>query len=344
MIFFIINKNLDNSDYYKISNEIYEIPVSYQELTNDENKLNEYNCQLISWNQAKYTNKEGKTTEIKTVKDLFSVVLEVARGDDVCKEMNRSFETMYLQNSPDYKTIDNNNPRGVFQLFNEFLDRRNQSSTVSKEDEKTLDMLFETIYDCWPDPLIGNIANSPNSRPRNANEQFEKWNSIQDYYMSKVTKQKIRCLLGLCNSSCPNYIDKCQLKEDYNYLKRENAGLQNSVKLGRDQVRICKDWTELARAVFGEITSYISKMLEKIYALELCQSKDLLDAQKRLLNEIINKKDFLNGLKHAFNSSKVEYTSFYYNMLFANEKGKKSFNWDIFALFIYSILLNSFPK
>lgn len=51
---------------------------------------------------------------------------------------------------------------------------------------------------------------------------------------------------------------------------------------GNDQCRIYNDWTDLARAVIGDVSTFFSKMLEEIYALELCDSEGLLDAQINL--------------------------------------------------------------
>lgn len=126
--------------------------------------------------------------------------------------------------------------------------------------------IVNDIFVSWPHPMIGNVLLSPGIRPQVWPEQYVKnWDSFPVRYMNDETKASIKKLVEGPGT----------------------AGLSPLKKSGRDQVRICKDMTELARAVMGEISTYVTKKLEKIYALELCNSTKLLAAQKQLIKAII---------------------------------------------------------
>ncbi len=252
MILFIINKN----NFYDICKDgFYTIPDCY-----GANDINEGNIQLISWNEARYTPKSGSNKEINTVKDLFDTVLEVAKKDPVCQDMNEQFKFMYKKNDGKDEDID------IFNNFDNFIKTYNPDTIIPEDDIK---FIFKTVYECWPHPMIGNVANSPGCRPQTHLEQFiNNWFPFPSKYMHVATKRNIDSL-----------------------IQKPNAyGLKKMTKSGRDQCRICKDWTELARAIIGEISSYVSKLLEKIYALELCQSEKLLEEQRKLLKRIATEK------------------------------------------------------
>lgn len=254
MILFIVNKN----KLKEICKEgFYTIPVDYG--TND---INEGNIQLISWNEARYKLAESTPEkQIKTVKDLFEAVLEVAKKDDVCKDMNEQFHNLYK------RYIFNLNKKITDGLFEKFLENPDDPAITDSNER----YIIKTVYECWPHPMIGNVANSPGCRPQTFREQYStNWARFNEKYMSQTTKLKI------------NEMSKPQ----------SNIGLKKEIKSGRDQCRMCKDWTELARAVIGEISSYISKLLEKIYALELCQSTTLATNQINLLENLIKYNQF----------------------------------------------------
>ena len=89
MILFIVNKF---NKIYKDS--FYTIPDNY-----GANDINEGNIQLISWNEVKYKptgSFEGKP--IENVNNLFTTILEVAKKDPVCQDMNEQFKFMYKKN------------------------------------------------------------------------------------------------------------------------------------------------------------------------------------------------------------------------------------------------------
>ena len=127
--------------------------------------------------------------------------------------------------------------------------------------------------------MIGNMMVSPRIRPQTFGEQYiNNWQSFPERYMLTSTKTAIDNMMKEIEA----------LKEG----EVSTAGLQKLKTSNRDQVRCCKDMTELARAVIGEITTYATKKLEKIYALELCQSDKLLKAQKAFAKcVVLNVKD-----------------------------------------------------
>lgn len=238
--------------------------------------LDANNLRLISWNEASYKKESTEIVKIQTIHDLFSKVLAVAQNDDVCKDMNKQFMALYATEGES----------DVFKIIEDFL----KAPTDGHEDVSEYDQysIFRTVYYYWPHPMIGNIVNSPQCRAQEYYDQyFSTWNKFPNKYMSDDTKLKIVKMI-----SDPSEV-----------------GLKTLDKSGRDQVRICKDWKELARAVIGEVTTYITKMLEKIYALELCLSDDLLKKQKELITKIVEFKEYVpeekNNLEEYFkNSSK----------------------------------------
>ena len=122
------------------------------------------------------------------------------------------------------------------------------------------------VFMSWPHPMIGNVLLSPGIRPQVCLDQYNKnWGSFPEKYMYRNTKIRIEEMIN----------------------NPAKVGLLPLEKSGRDQVRICKDMTELARAVMGEISTCATKKLEKIYALELCGSEKLWEAQKQLIKAII---------------------------------------------------------
>lgn len=136
-------------------------------------------------------------------------------------------------------------------------------ASAENEYKKIIDHVFES----WPHPVIGNLLVSAGIRPQTSYTQYlRNWDSFPDKYMKLDTKKKIKAVI----------------------LHPESVGLAQLESSGRDQVRVSKDMTELARAVMGEISTYATKKLEKIYALELCSSEKLLEAQRQLIRDIIS--------------------------------------------------------
>ena len=281
MILFIVKKP-NASEFQSPDPEgYYNIPINYVE-----NDINAGNIQLVSWNEVRYKSESGPEKEIKTVKDLFEVVLEVAETDPVCQDMNEQFKLLYKAKDSTEDDID------IFKNFKRFIDNYNPNENIPDDDTRHI---FITVYECWPHPMIGNVALSPECRPQSFMEQYFrnflvlKNNYNNNKYMSEATTTKIRSML--LNSEITEFTTE--------------EGLRNLTKSNRDQCRMCKDWTELARAVIGEISSYVSRMLEKIYALELCNSSIFLEEQKKLLEEIVTFKGYKTLLGESLSFEEI---------------------------------------
>ncbi|MCU6761186.1 Uncharacterised protein [uncultured Roseburia sp.] len=163
--------------------------------------------------------------------------------------------------------------------------------------------VIDNIFDFWAHPMIGNILVSSGMRPQTKEDQYLKnWDSFPAQYMNEETKGKIKAMMDVPRS----------------------AGLKNLMKSSRDQVRICRDMMELARAIIGEISTWATKKLEKIYALELCSSPKLLQAQRQLIREILPK----ISLEQHFNFIYTEYIYFYLPNL---KTLKKDYQWSAFV-------------
>ncbi len=193
------------------------------------------------------------------------------------------------------------------------------------------------IFAYWPHPMIGNVLVSAGIRPQTETSQYTKnWQSFPKQYMTDQTKLSIAYLL----------------------THKTETGLAELNTSGRDQVRVCRDMTELARAVMGEISTYATKKLEKIYALELCSSAKLLSAQRELIRLIIaekfyqvslNKGPVLDGpvtIKELFMAqwdhlkkrplSVTEYIAFYFPQLV--NISDNEMQWTAFVYFLDACL------
>ena len=106
--------------------------------------------------------------------------------------------------------------------------------------------VIDHVFEFWAHPMIVNILVSSGMRPQTTGDQYaHNWQSFPAKYMNSETKQRIHAMMTNLSS----------------------VGLKDLAKSSRDQVRICRDMTELARAVMGEISTWATKKLEKIYAL-----------------------------------------------------------------------------
>ncbi len=175
--------------------------------------------------------------------------------------------------------------------------------------------IINDVFASWPHPMIGNILLSPRIRPQTAATQYVKnWRSFPEKYMHKITKDRINQMIN----------------------EPRSVGLDILQKSSRDQVRVCKDMTELARAIMGEISTYATKKLEKIYALELCASPMLYEAQKALILPAItacNLHDmFIDFSYNPF--SRTEYLYFYFPTVVSKLKNDYEKQWTVFVNFI----------
>lgn len=229
------------------SPERYPIPLHCTECTKAD--IEKLKVRFISWNEADYQLDDEIIVHIINIDMLKLAVYNAARQDEaVCGVMIEQFRVQY--------GID------IFDLW-----------------DKPADPAYHIIGDVfaqWPHPMIGNMVVSSGIRPQTFIDQYTKnWASFPEDYMTEETKASIEQLI------------KESLPYDPESPEASPAGLRRLAKSGRDQVRCCKDMTELARAVIGEITTYASKKLEKIYALELCNSERFLAAQKEFMKRVV---------------------------------------------------------
>lgn len=210
------------------------------------------NIQFVSWNEADYHVNEETVVQIKNMDTLKQAVYDAAIRDI---DVCRFMITQFTEQYG----ID------IMELW-------------TKTDDPAHHIIGD-VFARWAHPMIGNMMVSPRIRPQTFGEQYiNNWQSFPERYMLTSTKTAIDNMMKEIEA----------LKEG----EVSTAGLQKLKTSNRDQVRCCKDMTELARAVIGEITTYATKKLEKIYALELCQSDKLLKAQKAFVKcVVLNVKD-----------------------------------------------------
>lgn len=227
--------------------ERYLIPLRYSESRKD--KITEGNVRFVSWNEADYQLSNGTTKKITHIDELKLAVYDAAMQDeDVCGIMIEQFRVQY---GIDIRVLWNAPRVPAYHIIGDVFAR-------------------------WAHPMIGNVMVSSGIRPQTSEDQYEKnWDSFPADHMTDETKAVIKSL-----------IDE-SLGFDSESQEASPAGLRRLAKSSRDQVRCCKDMTELARAVIGEITTYATRKLEKIYALELCNSDRFLAAQKEFLKCVV---------------------------------------------------------
>lgn len=215
----------------------------------NENKISEWNVRFVSWNEADYQLDGETILPIINVDTLKQAVYHAAMKDAaVCGVMIEQFRVQY--------GID------ICALWNEPGDPAYH--------------IIGDVFAQWAHPMIGNVVVSSGIRPQTSEDQYTKnWASFPDDHMTGETKAVIQKLIDDSLSVDP---ESGEVSE---------AGLRRLAKSSRDQVRCCRDMTELARSVIGEITTYATKKLEKIYALELCDSNRFLEAQKAFIKRVV---------------------------------------------------------
>ncbi|MEN9666365.1 MAG: hypothetical protein RLZZ326_2728 [Planctomycetota bacterium] len=137
----------------------------------------------------------------------------------------------------------------------------------------------------WAHPLVGNIVNSPNLRSSDWETQYN------------------------TNWAMMNLID-AQTRGNIKYLAQNK--MVRLLGAPRDQVRVVNNLTELARAFVGELTTYVTKKVEKILALRLCLSDMLLESQRDLIVRLLKvrgKALLVEAAKSGFGH--WEYTRYY---------------------------------
>jgi hypothetical protein len=126
-------------------------------------------------------------------------------------------------------------------------------------DDFYVNRLFSKLLRQWSSPMTGNITNWPHVRPVEVMKQLEtNWTGSTSF--APGTLQRIGELVS----------------------KGTFAG--EDIIGHRDQALFLYNITEAARSLFGGLTSYPSKKLEKIFALRLVLSDKLLARQRALLS------------------------------------------------------------
>jgi hypothetical protein len=136
----------------------------------------------------------------------------------------------------------------------------------------------------WAHPMVGNIVGSPSLRPTDLEDQMDvNWDRMDG--VDSVTRASIWA------------------------LRRTMVKLLGAP---RDQVRVAHNLTELARAFVGELTTRLTRKVEKLLALRLCSSEQLLAAQRSLVTRLLKVRgDALRAaaVEHGFGH--WEYTRYY---------------------------------
>lgn len=311
MIFFIVKKNQNEKGEYAFSNE-YKIPNVYIE--DKENCIQEDNIQLISWNQAKYNEQE-----INNVSTLFKTILTVASNDPICQDMNKHFKSLFSKKETKTENYEDN--LDLFYNLKKFIDKQEKKSRPEANCESNLDIFFQTVYENWPIPQIVNITESPKIKPQTFSEQYlTNWDNFDAKYISTDTKNKIKNLLD--NTSTH---------------KKQSE---------KDQVRMYKDWTELARAVIGEISFNVSKQSSTSndgLELQLSNSnKESTDSEFCTSIALPNNKKVTIRLENESEEKKDEESSLYWAVEYAPQDDQGNPNEGVFNVgeFIDSFFKN----
>lgn len=195
------------------------------------------NYLLISWNEV-----------YSTLYELKKAVFNCAKYDPVCQKMSENAKEVFGINLIPFFPLN----------MDEKVDYSIADDSMNTETERIVNKVFSD----WANPMIGNIANSPQIRPDTCRDNYEKnWNVCS--FIDGVTKKEIT-----------------ELFKTFGSLTRA----------GRDQVKIVYNITELTRAIIGEITTNATRRLEKILALRLCHSDQLHEKQKNMIDEYLKKR------------------------------------------------------
>lgn len=192
--------------------------------------------------------------------------------------------------------------------------------------KETVEAIMKDTLRDWAHPMIGNIYNSKKVRPANKTEQIGNWEK--------------------CNFLKDNQNIKQNLTDLFDYMPELK-------KSARDQVRICYNIVELARAFIGEVTSYVPRRLEKLFALHICTSLKLHSYQVNFIKKFLQQEELFNSLKnlveiHNEKTNDIwlyfEYTKYYLSpeSLQPPQQKVKSLNgkdlWQLISLLIDSAI------
>lgn len=228
MIFFLINKTKKEREdgYFEIT-DIYAIDGSDQDCGN---------VMLAPWNEIKYAGEK-----LDTVEKLKQAVIEAAKKDEVCREINlRALEEYGL-----YLYL----PDGI-----------------SEEDAETIegmDAFIMRILTEWAHPMIGNIMNSPQIRPQTMNHQYEKWTSAPENLMDAASREKTQELFRIAGPLLRSGHDQVRICWDMRTLARAFIGEISTLATRRLEKIFALD---LCRSEFLLISqrTMLARMLENI--------------------------------------------------------------------------------
>lgn len=120
-------------------------------------------------------------------------------------------------------------------------------------DDSTTRGLWSDVVTEWGSSMTGNLERSPALRYMRPSEQAAMW--------AKNAKIK---------EANAEWLDSIALEDE-------------PTRAFRDQVRVFQNITVAARAITGEVACAVTKRLEKLLALRLCRSRELLDRQAALI-------------------------------------------------------------
>lgn len=203
-------------------------------------------------------------------------LLAAASGDEVCQWMRRTSMKHGLEPFTEQGKI----PESQF---------GNKPSSVGA--------LLAKLICHWCDPAVGNLPKSPNPRPSSAKAQFFAWKEWQvknQYVLERATLQAI----ALIFIELPTW--------------RQDDVNDEDQRARRDQVKLFHNITEAARAFIGEVTTFVAKKVEKLFAFRLCRSERLLAAQRELLTGYVSARPWKTLLELMLRDLKYfEYVRFF---------------------------------
>lgn len=116
--------------------------------------------------------------------------------------------------------------------------------------------LWKGVVHDWCDPMTGNIEGMENK-----------------VFMARAMTGPTQAEMWRKNKAIPAGDQMFKVLED----------MPPPTRAHRDQVRVFQSITSAARAITGEVSCSVSNRLEKLLALRLCRSTELLGKQKQLL-------------------------------------------------------------
>lgn len=264
MIFFLINieKNQRADGYFTVPRIC---PKGY--IT-----TNVTSIRLAPWNEVRY---EG--VPVNTADDLKKAVIDAARKDPICAEMNGRALSKY----------------GIY-LYPPDGFVADEANCIAGMDDVIMRILTE-----WAHPMIGNIMNSPFGRPQTTQGQCQRWNTISRELIDEASRARITALLseppaGLGRLQRTGH-DQVRLVWDMQTLARAFAGEITTLATRRLEKLFALDLCRSDVMAVSQM-ALLAQLLEKI---NQCSAGILL---KQFQKEFRSKKGF----------AKEEYIKYYF--------------------------------